>query len=246
MLRYSLIPARSLFQKEDYPNRLLAARDLAQKAIVGLSRNTDDPIGQNIYVIVNDIILPRLQKALSRVSREHRQTFRGSDEEQRFEMMVAHIELMVTLIIKRDTLGSRFWATVAKWQKETYCQCLPFSSSKDAARLLREYRMATADVSNDKNGPKAFTAALEKAVERSQVLPEPDSEKAQFSDVFWLRNVYDDPDIKILVASDQFTPEKRLRLQETVDNLLLQQPLFPAECYALRGHLKLSWSHTGA
>lgn len=71
-------------------------------------------------------------------------------------------------------------------------------------------------------------------MKRAHALPEPDPEKAQLADVFCIRNIYDDPDLKVLIASDRFTTEKRLALQEVVDDLLLQQPMFPPECYALR------------
>ncbi|KAG8914928.1 hypothetical protein FRC00_009596 [Tulasnella sp. 408] len=102
------------------------------------------------------------------------------------------------------------------------------------AKLLKDYKEATLNVEEDRDGVEAFISALEKAVKRADGLPEPDPEKAQLADVFWIRNIYDDPDIKALIASDQFTSEKRLALQEVVEDLLLQQPIFPPECYALR------------
>lgn len=100
-------------------------------------------------------------------------------------------------------------------------------------KLLRDYKEAMFDMPEDKEEAEVFIGALEKAVGRAHALPEPDAEKAQFSDVFAVRNIYDDPDIKALVNSDRFTPEKRLVLQEAVEDLLSQQPMFPPECYAL-------------
>ncbi|KAG8914930.1 hypothetical protein FRC00_009598, partial [Tulasnella sp. 408] len=62
----------------------------------------------------------------------------------------------------------------------------------------------------DKEDAEIFIGALERAVRRVHALPEPDAEKAQLSDVFAVRNIYDDPEIKVLINSDRFTPEKRL------------------------------------
>lgn len=99
---------------------------------------------------------------------------------------------------------------------------------------MRDYKNAVRNLSEDKDGVEAFIAALEKAVKRANALPEPDPEKARLSDAFAIRNVYDDHDVKALISSDRFTPEKRLKLQEAVEELLLEQPMFPPDCYALR------------
>lgn len=112
-----------------------------------------------------------------------------------------------------------------------------FSHSKVGDNLLKDYRNATQNVPHDRDGVKAFTDALEKAVKRAHALQEPDQEKGQLCHVFSIRNIYDDPDIKALISSDRFTQEKRLKLQESVEDLLQQQPVFPPECYALRGPL---------
>lgn len=101
-------------------------------------------------------------------------------------------------------------------------------------KLLREYREATYDIKDDRAGVEAFIGALESAVKRAQALPDPDPEKARASDVFSIRSPYDDPDVKALIDSDRFTPGKRLELQNAVEELLLQQPMFPPECYALQ------------
>lgn len=100
--------------------------------------------------------------------------------------------------------------------------------------MLRDYKDATRDLPEDKDGVGAFIAALEKAVKRAYALPEPDPEKARLSDAFSIRNIYDDHDVKALISSDRFTPEKRLKLQEAVEELLMEQPMFPPESYALR------------
>lgn len=99
---------------------------------------------------------------------------------------------------------------------------------------MRDYRDATRDIPEDKDGAEVFIAALDRAVRRAHSLPEPDPEKARLSDVFLIRNVYDDEDMKALIFSDRFTPKKRLELQEAVEELLLDQPMFPPECYRLQ------------
>lgn len=87
---------------------------------------------------------------------------------------------------------------------------------------------------DDREGVDAFIGALEKVVKRAHALPEPDPKKARISDVFSIRNAYDDPDVKALIDSNRFTSGKRLELQNAVEDLLSQQPIFPPECYALR------------
>lgn len=81
---------------------------------------------------------------------------------------------------------------------------------------------------------KAFIGALEKAVQRAYGLPVPEEGKAQLSDVFSIRSIYNDPDVWALVTSERFTLEKRLELQRVAEELLIQQPMFPPNCYALQ------------
>ncbi|KAG8976591.1 hypothetical protein FRC05_003430 [Tulasnella sp. 425] len=80
---------------------------------------------------------------------------------------------------------------------------------------------------------KVFIGALEKAVQRAYALPVPEEEEAQLSDVFSIRSIYNDPDVWALVNSKRFTPEERLELQRVAEELLIQQPMFPPDCYAL-------------
>ncbi|KAG8964242.1 hypothetical protein FRC00_003234 [Tulasnella sp. 408] len=125
-----------------------------------------------------------------------------------------------------NSFGPEFWASIARWQIEAY--------RRFGNKLLQDYKDATCDMRENRDDVEVFTAALEKAVKRAYALPEPDPEKAQLEDVFSIRNIYDDPDVKALITPDRFSAEKRLALQEVVEELLMQQPMFPPECYALR------------
>ncbi|KAG8911424.1 hypothetical protein FRC01_005719 [Tulasnella sp. 417] len=186
--------------------------------------------------ILQGCIVPRIQRALSKVELDRRigpqgglWGMSGLLPEKKNERMVAHIELMLYLVNNRESFGPGFWASIARWQIDTYRQF--------GDKLLRDYKTATQNIPVDRDGVQAFTDALEQAVKRAHTLQEPDQEKGQLSDVFYIRNIYEDPDIKLLIASDRFSPEKRLKLQESVEDLLQQQPVFPPECYALRERL---------
>ncbi|KAG9003909.1 hypothetical protein FRB90_011088 [Tulasnella sp. 427] len=190
---------------------------LSQKA-----SNSSDSDEQTLLFILRNIILPRIQRALGNAGCNQPWAILSYDTERLSERTVAHIELMVALICNRDRLTPELYASLVKWQLDAH--------RRYAQSLLQDYKEATRDFPDD-DDVKSFVSALEKAISRAQTLREPDPEKAQYYDVFSIRNIYDDPDIKALVASDRFTPEKRLKLQETVTNLLLQQPVFPPECY---------------
>ncbi|KAG8914929.1 hypothetical protein FRC00_009597 [Tulasnella sp. 408] len=133
---------------------------------------------------------------------------------------------MVYLVKNRGSFGPKFWCSITSWQIETY--------RRFCEKLLMEYREATWDMLDDRDGVENFTRALETAVKRAHALPDPDPEKARLSDAFSIRNTYDDPDVKALIDSDRFTPGKRIELQNAVQDLLLRQPLFPLECYAIQ------------
>lgn len=76
--------------------------------------------------------------------------------------------------------------------------------------------------------------ALEKATQRAYELETP--EKVDWFDVFVIRNIYDDPDLKTLIDSDQFAPGRRQALYEAIEDMVLKYPLFPPQCYALLSH----------
>ncbi|KAG8919863.1 hypothetical protein FRC01_001054 [Tulasnella sp. 417] len=224
-------------QKQNLYARLLAARDTASAMVLALSEKPVDHRRevdvQDSLFIIRDCIIPRIQKVLTRAERDRRLGTRrwlphssNAVLEDKYKSQVAHIELMVYLIKNRGSFGPTFWSSIVRWQIETY--------RRFCEKLLREYREATCDMMNDRDGVEAFIAALEKAVKRAHALPDPDPEKAQFSDAFSIRNTYEDPDVKALVDSDRFTPGKRLELQSAVQDLLLQQPMFPPECYAIQ------------
>lgn len=106
--------------------------------------------------------------------------------------------------------------------------------SKACLKLLEDYRESASSIPGDSAGATVFISALEKAVQRAHALPEPDPEKAEISDAFSIRSIHNDPDVRLLVASGDFTPEKRLELQRMAEDILQQQPMFPPECYALQ------------
>ncbi|KAG8920373.1 hypothetical protein FRC01_000796 [Tulasnella sp. 417] len=193
------------------------------QVLVCLDKNLD---ASNPISIVRDQIMPRIARAIASMERDrslvpqHRLN-RSTLEE--YERRVAHIELMIHFV------GSK---TASRLTPDSGHQS-PDGKSKHMNALLRDYREATHDMPEDRDDADVFINALEKAVRRVHNLPEPDTEKAQLSDVFSVRNIYDDPEIKALINSDRFTREKRLELQEAVEDLLLQQPVFPPECYAL-------------
>ncbi|KIO19516.1 hypothetical protein M407DRAFT_30841 [Tulasnella calospora MUT 4182] len=216
-------------QKQSPYDRLLVARDTAFMMILVLSQI---PVQQRAFdgddsaLIVRNCIIPRIQKMLTSAERYRHLRPRlcllhpnNSIFEGKYQSQVAHIELMIYLVKNPLSFTDEFVLTV---------------SSKACEKFLREYREATCDMLDDRNGVDAFIGALEKAVKRAHALPEPDPEKAQLSDAFSVRNIYDDPDVKALIDSERFTPEKRLELQNAVEDLLLQQPIFPPNCYAIQ------------
>lgn len=90
---------------------------------------------------------------------------------------------------------------------------------------------STRGMSQSRDELKIFIGVLEKAVQRACALAGPDEGKAQLSDVFSIRSIYNDPDVRALVASERFTLDERLELQRVAEELLIQQPMFPPERY---------------
>lgn len=224
-------------RKEGLYERLLIARNAAFATTVivqqmGGQKGVPECLGRSHHAIVGNCILPKVESLLVRMEQKGQigpqRMVDATDlrSEKNYEMRVAHIELMVNLVENRESFGPKFWASIAKWQMETY--------RRFCDTLLRDYKDSTRDMAEDKDGVEVFTAALEKAVRRAYALPEPDPEKAQISDIFLIRNIYDDPDVQSLISSDRFNQEKRRELQEAVEEMLTEQPMFPPACYTLQ------------
>lgn len=138
---------------------------------------------------------------------------------------VAHVNLMIYLLHTRDSYEPDFWADIVKWQMALHKQ--------HSWKLLQDYKAAMKNNIFDRGNRELILSALEKAVQRVNALEAP--EKATFEDAFVIRNIYDDPDLKAVITS-RFSPDQQLRLSKTMDEILLQQPAFPPQCYSLLGH----------
>ncbi|KIO20909.1 hypothetical protein M407DRAFT_29462 [Tulasnella calospora MUT 4182] len=149
-----------------------------------------------------------------------------NDEEKRDSSRHAHVELMLHLIENRESFDQSFWTKINQWQIGEYQQ--------ECQRFLQGYKRATDSIVQDGHNANLIVNALEKATQRAYELEKP--EKAQWFDVFVIRNIYDDPDLKALIDSDRFAPGKRQELYEAIEDMSLQYPLFPPECYALLSH----------
>ncbi|KAG8952462.1 hypothetical protein FRC04_004522 [Tulasnella sp. 424] len=228
-----------LNRKQRLYERILMARNAASATTVtvrkllwmGGRKDPTECTEPSHHAIVANHIFPKISKLLASMKQEGFMEGRQIDldsgqSEKRYERRVSHIELMVKLVENRESFDPKFWASIAKWQIDTY--------RRSCDNLLRDYKDSTRDMSDDKDGVEVFIAALEKAVQRAYALPEPDPEKAQISDVFVIRNVNDDPDVQSFIYSDRFSQEKRRALQETVEELLTEQPMFPPACYAFQ------------
>ncbi|KAG8936324.1 hypothetical protein FRC00_009067 [Tulasnella sp. 408] len=99
----------------------------------------------------------------------------------------------------------------------------------ECTKLLQHYKTASRKSAWDKNRALLINA-LEKAVQRVYALKEP--AEATFADVFVIRNIYDDPDLKAVIP-ECFTSGERLELAKVMREALLHQPEFPPPCWAL-------------
>ncbi|KAG9018643.1 hypothetical protein FRB90_011068 [Tulasnella sp. 427] len=144
----------------------------------------------------------------------------------RSEGRLAHVELIIKLIEERDTLDSHFWGEVNAWQIKEYQQ--------SCEEFRQTYKRATSTIAHKDKNVKLITAALDKATERAYLLQP--SEKPTWEDAFVVRSIYDDPDLKALIESNRIPAERRRRMLEAAEEMALQQPLFPPECYALLSH----------
>lgn len=120
-----------------------------------------------------------------------------------------------------EKVGREFWAAIAKWQAASY--------KESCIRLLEDYKERTRHISGDPD-VDTITRALSKAV---AIVPTAYPEKATLEDIFKIKTIYDDPELKALVESNMFTAKRRNELYEAAEDWALQQPVFPPECYAL-------------
>lgn len=102
---------------------------------------------------------------------------------------------------------------------------LPLESSK----LLIDYKSAAQSSRGDKNSA-LITDALEKAVQRVNTLQEP--ENSTVADVFVIRNIYDDPELKAMISSC-FSSGQQRKLSKVISERVLEQPIFPPHCWAI-------------
>ncbi|KAG8917573.1 hypothetical protein FRC01_002360 [Tulasnella sp. 417] len=137
------------------------------------------------------------------------------------EREIGHIKLMIHLLQNHDSYEPNFWASIVKWQIAQH--------KEQCRKLLQDYKWAARHNTCDENSV-LIADALEKAAQRAYALEEP--EKPTFADVFVLRNIYDDPDLKAVISS-RFTSEQQLKLAKVVNNQMLQQPAFPPHCWSL-------------
>ncbi|KAG8923756.1 hypothetical protein FRC00_005885 [Tulasnella sp. 408] len=129
-------------------------------------------------------------------------------------------------IENKDSFDQSFWTKINRWQIGEY--------QRECQRLLQDYKGAMNSITQDSHNVDLIVKALEKATERAYELTNP--EKAEWFDVFVIRNIYDDPDLKALIDSDKFAPGRRQELYEAIEDMVLQYPLFPHQCYALVSH----------
>ncbi|KAG8919864.1 hypothetical protein FRC01_001055 [Tulasnella sp. 417] len=208
--------------------RLLSC--LLQKSPYDL-KDLDD---RSPIIIVHKLIIPRIEKLTADISQNRDALLQSSltsraerTANEKYERRARHAELMLYLVKNQESFGPTFWASIISWQMMMY--------RRSCIKLLEAYRdSASRHLSGNSDGAKVFMSALETAVQRANALPEPDPEKAEISDAFSIRSIYNDPDLGFLVGSAGFSLEKRLGLQQMTEDILLQQPMFPPECYALQ------------
>ncbi|KAG8921680.1 hypothetical protein FRC01_000120 [Tulasnella sp. 417] len=136
-----------------------------------------------------------------------------------------HVELMLFLATNSHRFSGEFWARIVKWQRAAYQQnCL---------RLLKDYEELTRHITDDRRDIDNIITCLSNAIRKARNQPEPTPEKTTIADVFTIRNIYDDPELKALIESNMFSAERREELFEATEDLVYQEPAFPSECYAL-------------
>lgn len=187
-----------------------------------LSHSTPEKIG------LFDCIIKRLERIETHYARRLRRPlllegpYRLNMKE--LEAEIEQVELMLSLSDNCKSFGGEFWAAIARWQAASY--------RESCVRLLEDYKERTRHISGDRD-VNTIISALSKAVRAALDQAEPSPGKATLEDVFKIRNIYDNPELKALVESDMFTAQRRKELYEAADEWVLQQPVFPPECDAL-------------
>ncbi|KAG9041324.1 hypothetical protein FS837_012414 [Tulasnella sp. UAMH 9824] len=125
----------------------------------------------------------------------------------------------------RYSFDHDFWTKTTEWQLLEY--------EHDARKLLGDYDKDMAALEKVEPITKAYRAALAKAVERAQVEPPLNDSDVTWADVFIIRHLSYDPALKGVINSDWTSSAGRQKLMATIDQLLLEEPHYPPECYYL-------------
>ncbi|KAG8912230.1 hypothetical protein FRC01_005212, partial [Tulasnella sp. 417] len=126
-----------------------------------------------------------------------------------------------------DSFGPDFWVKIAHWQLLEY--------QRDARKLLEDYDKHVSMLEKVEPITRLYRAALAKAVERAQAESPLNGYDVTWSDVFIIRHLSYDPDLKgVIHNSDVTSLEGRQKLMRLIDELLLDEPHFPPECYSLK------------
>ncbi|KIO27562.1 hypothetical protein M407DRAFT_190350 [Tulasnella calospora MUT 4182] len=150
-----------------------------------------------------------------------------------------HIELMIYLIETRDLHSNKFWMRVARWQVAKHqSECTRILANFIQKRLEKEPR--------DGQRCQHLISNLQTAVGRALSETDPSPNTAKFTDVFVIRELHDDPDMKRLIASDFFTRQERQILLGKTEKKRFDKPYFPPECYDMLSddpfHLSVDYS----
>lgn len=85
----------------------------------------------------------------------------------------------------------------------------------------------------EKDDIRLLIDTLGTAVGRALAESVPSPKTAKFTDVFVIRQIHNDPDMKAILESDFFAPEDKQGMSQIAEEADQARPYFPPECYLL-------------
>ncbi|KIO27576.1 hypothetical protein M407DRAFT_7241 [Tulasnella calospora MUT 4182] len=122
-----------------------------------------------------------------------------------------------------DSFGSDFWTKIAQWQLLKY--------QRDARKLLDDFDKVLAERTGGRVA-HAYRSAMANVDERAHAEAPPSD--VTWTDVFITRHPSADPSIKAFIILELNPSHGGPNLLTLIDELLLEAPLFPPDCHALK------------
>ncbi|KAG9018734.1 hypothetical protein FRB90_010202 [Tulasnella sp. 427] len=189
------------------------------------------PVDEKVPIgLLEDCVEPRLKSLKSDFENEanarSHSSFFGTESKwlqpgSRYQIRLAHVELMLYLIRRRSEISRNDWLNIANWQLATHREA--------CHRLQISYHKATTPHA-DLPGVQSVRAILLST--RKAAYAQCDFvDNADIYDAFVRRNVFDQPELRGLLDSDTMDLKAKAEMNKIEVGLVAQQPAFPKWCY---------------